>query len=359
MQDMPKPRDIFVLVRGAYDRKGDKVEPNVPAAIGPHLPKDAPKNRLSLAAWIVDPRNPLTARVTVNRFWQQYFGTGIVKTAEDFGAQGEWPTHPELLDWLATEFVESGWNVKRIQRLIVTSVTYRQSSHVSPELVQRDPENRLLARGPRFRLDAEAVRDTALSVSGLLCDKIGGRSVKSYQPPGLWEAIGYTSSNTAHFVKDKGDDLYRRSMYTFWKRTSPPPALITFDAPSREECTVRRSRTNTPLQALVLMNDEQYVEAARHLASRMIHHGGSTPTERIVFAFRLATSRTPTADEIAVFTRLYDEQRAAYAKNAEAAKKLIRVGDSPPDTTVDPRELAAWSLVANVILNLDETVTKG
>jgi len=359
MQDMPKPRDIFVLVRGAYDRKGDKVEPNVPAAIGPHLPKDAPKNRLSLAAWIVDPRNPLTARVTVNRFWQQYFGTGIVKTAEDFGAQGEWPTHPELLDWLATEFVESGWNVKRIQRLIVTSVTYRQSSHISPELVQRDSENRLLARGPRFRLDAEAVRDTALSVSGLLCDKLGGRSVKPYQPPGLWEAIGYTSSNTAHFVKDKGDDLYRRSMYTFWKRTSPPPALITFDAPSREECTVRRSRTNTPLQALVLMNDEQYVEAARHLASRMIHHGGSTPTERIVFAFRLATSRTPTADEIAVFTRLYDEQRAAYAKNAEAAKKLIRVGDSPPDTTVDPRELAAWSLVANVILNLDETVTKG
>jgi hypothetical protein len=359
MQDMPKARDIFVLIRGAYDRKGDKVEPNVPAAIGPHLPKDAPRNRLSLANWIVDPRNPLTARVTVNRFWQQYFGNGIVKTVEDFGAQGEWPTHPELLDWLATEFVRSGWNVKRLQRLIVTSATYRQSSHVSSELAQRDPENRLLARGPRFRLDAEAVRDTSLAVSGLLCETIGGKSVKPYQPSGLWEAISYTSSNTAHFVKDKGNALYRRTMYTFWKRTSPPPALTTFDAPSREECTVRRGRTNTPLQALVLLNDEQYVEAARHLAARMIHEGGPTPTDRIVFAFRLATSRRPTADEIGVFIRLYDEQRAVYAHNLEAAERLVHVGDSPVDTTLDARELAAWSLVANVILNLDETVTKG
>jgi hypothetical protein len=331
----------------------------VPAAIGPRLPKDAPPNRLSLANWIVDPRNPLTARVTVNRFWQQYFGTGLVKTAEDFGAQGEWPSHPELLDWLATEFVQSGWDAKHIQRLIVTSATYRQSSHVSEELAQRDPENRLLARGPRFRLDAEGVRDMALAVSGLLVDTIGGKSVKPYQPPGLWEAISYTSSNTAHFVKGKGDALYRRTMYTFWKRTSPPPALTTFDAPSREECTVRRGRTNTPLQALVLMNDDQYVEAARHLAARMVHEGGATPTERIVFAFRLATSRRPTADEIAVFTRLFDEQKAAYANNAEAAERLIHVGDSPADTTVDARELAAWSIVANVILNLDETITKG
>jgi hypothetical protein len=323
------------------------------------LPKDAPPNRLSLAKWIVDPQNPLTARVTVNRFWQQYFGTGIVKTAEDFGAQGEWPTHPELLDWLATEFVGSGWDVKRLQRLIVTSASYRQSSNVSDALAQRDPENRLLARGPRFRLDAEAVRDTALSVSGLLCETIGGKSVKPYQPSGLWEAISYTSSNTAHFVKDRGDALYRRTMYTFWKRTSPPPALITFDAPSREECTVRRGRTNTPLQALVLMNDVQYVEAARHLAAKMIHQGGSTPAERIAFAFRLATSRRPTAEEMGIFTRLYDEQRATYANNVEAAERLIHVGDSPADTTIDARELAAWSLVANVILNLDETVTKG
>ncbi len=213
--------------------------------------------------------------------------------------KGSGPRIPELLDWLATELVHSGWNVKRLQRLIVTSATYRQSSHVSPALAQRDPENRLLARGPRFRMDAEMVRDTALAVSGLLVTKVGGKSVKPYQPPGLWEAIGYSGSNTVHFVQDRGDALYRRSLYTFWKRTSPPPSLTTFDAPSREECVVRRGRTNTPLQALVLMNDEQYVEAARHLAERMMREGGQTPADRIALGFRLATSRRPTADEIA------------------------------------------------------------
>ncbi len=359
MQDMPKARDIFVLVRGAYDRKGEKVVPGVPAAIGPPLPADASENRLALARWVVDTKNPLTARVIVNRFWQHYFGTGIVKTAEDFGAQGEWPTHPELLDWMATELEQSGWNVKRMQRLIVTSATYRQSSHVSPALAQRDPENRLLARGPRFRMEAEMVRDTALAVSGLLVDEIGGKSVKPYQPPGLWEAIGYSGSNTVHFVQDHREALYRRSMYIFWKRTSPPPALTTFDAPSREECVVRRSRTNTPLQALALMNDEQYVEAARHLAERMIRKGGKTPAERIVFGFRLATSRQPTADEVRIFQKLYDAQAAAYAKNEQAAVKLIGVGESARDASLDARELAAWTMVANVILNLDETVTKG
>jgi hypothetical protein len=359
MQDMPKARDIFVLVRGAYDRKGEKVVPGVPAAIGPPLSADAPENRLALARWVVDTKNPLTARVIVNRFWQHYFGTGIVKTAEDFGAQGEWPTHPELLDWMATELEQSGWNVKRIQRLIVTSATYRQSAHVSPALTQRDPENRLLSRGPRFRMEAEMVRDTALAVSGLLVDEIGGKSVKPYQPPGLWEAIGYSGSNTVHFVQDHREALYRRSMYTFWKRTSPPPALTTFDAPSREECVVRRSRTNTPLQALALMNDEQYVEAARHLAERMIRKGGTTPAERIEFGFRLATSRQPTADEVRIFQKLYEAQTAAYAKNEQEAVKLIGVGESPRDTSLDARELAAWTMVANVILNLDETVTKG
>jgi Protein of unknown function (DUF1553)/Protein of unknown function (DUF1549)/Planctomycete cytochrome C len=359
MQDMPKARDIYVLIRGAYDRKGEKVIPGVPAAIGPALPGDAPENRLALARWIVDTKNPLTARVIVNRFWQHYFGTGIVKTAEDFGAQGEWPTHPELLDWLARELEQSGWNVKRIQRLIVTSATYRQSARDSAALAQRDPENRLLARGPRFRMDAEMVRDTALAVGGLLVDDIGGRSVKPYQPPGLWEAIGYSGSNTVHFVQDHHEALYRRSMYTFWKRTSPPPALTTFDAPSREECVVRRSRTNTPLQALALMNDEQYVEAARHLAERMIRKGGRTPAERIEFGFRLATSRQPTADEVRVFQKLYDAQSAAYAKNEPAAAKLLGVGESPRDMSLDTRELAAWTMVANVLLNLDETVTKG
>jgi hypothetical protein len=359
MQDMPKLRDVFVLVRGAYDRKGEKVLPGVPAAIGPSLPADAPLNRLALARWIVDSQNPLTARVIVNRFWQHYFGTGIVKTAEDFGAQGEWPTHPELLDWLATELEQSGWNVKRIQRLIVTSATYRQSSHVSAALAQRDPENRLLARGPRFRMDAEMVRDTALAVSGMLVTKVGGKSVKPYQPPGLWEAIGYSGSNTVHFVQDRGDALYRRSLYTFWKRTSPPPSLTTFDAPSREECVVRRGRTNTPLQALVLMNDEQYVEASRHLAERMMREGGKTPADRIALGFQLATSRRPTADEVRIFETLYDAQSAAYKGNAQGAAKLLGVGESPHDVSLDPGELATWTIVANVLLNLDETVTKG
>ncbi len=359
MQDMPKPRDIFVLIRGAYDRKGEKVLPGVPAAIAPALPANAPLNRLALARWIVDVRNPLPARVIVNRLWQHYFGTGIVKTAEDFGAQGEWPTHPELLDWLATEFEQSGWNVKRMQRLIVTSATYRQSSHVSASLAQRDPENRLLARGPRFRMDAEMVRDEALAVSGLLVTKVGGKSVKPYQPSGLWEAIGYSGSNTVHFVQDHGDALYRRSLYTFWKRTSPPPSLTTFDAPSREECVVRRGRTNTPLQALALMNDEQYVEAARHLAERMMREGGATPADRIALGFRLATSRQPTADELRIFQTLFDAQSAAYGQNPQAASKLLGVGESPHDGTLNARELAAWTMVANVILNLDETVTKG
>jgi hypothetical protein len=359
MQDMPTRRDIFVLIRGAYDRKGEKVLPGVPAAITPALPANAPLNRLALARWIVDSRNPLPARVIVNRLWQHYFGTGIVKTAEDFGAQGEWPTHPELLDWLATEFEQSGWNVKRMQRLIVTSATYRQSSHVSASLVQRDPENRLLARGPRFRMDAEMVRDEALAVSGLLVTKVGGKSVKPYQPPGLWEAIGYSGSNTVHFVQDHGDALYRRSLYTFWKRTSPPPSLTTFDAPSREECVVRRGRTNTPLQALALLNEEQYVEAARHLAERMMREGGRKSADRIALGFRLATSRQPTADELRIFQTLYDAQSAAYGQNPQAATKLLGVGESPHDGTLNACELAAWTMVANVILNLDETVTKG
>ncbi len=359
MQDAPQRRDAFVLIRGAYDRKGEKVTPDVPAAIAPPLPAGAPPNRLSLARWLVDPRNPLTARVTVNRIWQQYFGTGIVKTAEDFGSQGEWPTHPELLDWLATEFIGSGWDVKHIHRLIATSAVYRQSARVNPADLQRDPENRLLAHGPRFRMDAEMVRDTALAVSGLLVAKIGGKSVKPYQPPGLWEAIGYTGSNTVHFVQDHGEALYRRGMYTFWKRTSPPPSLTAFDAPSREACVVRRSRTNTPMQALVLMNDTQYVEAARHLAERMTRQGGATPAERITFAFRLATARRPTAEELRIFERLYRQERAVYRASADAAARLLRVGDSSRDERLDPGELAAWTTVASVILNLDETVTKG
>ncbi|MDZ4782498.1 MAG: PSD1 and planctomycete cytochrome C domain-containing protein [Planctomycetia bacterium] len=359
MEELPEAKEAFILVRGQYDKKGDPVVRDVPAVLPP-LPEGTKPDRLALARWLVDPEQPLTARVTVNRFWQQYFGTGIVKTAEDFGFQGEWPSHPALLDWLASEFVTSGWNVKAMQRLIVTSAAYRQSSHVTPELLQHDRENRLFTRGPRFRLEAEAIRDHALFTSGLLLEQIGGvRSVKPYQPPGLWEAVGFTSSNTAVFKQDHGGALYRRSMYTFWKRTSPPPAMLIFDAPTREACTVRRARTNTPLQALTLMNDIQFVEAARNLATRILLQGGGTTEERIAFAFRISTSRQPTDEEIAVLRDVYQQQLAEYQAAPEAAMKLISLGESPRPEHADASELAAWTMVANLILNLDESVTNG
>jgi hypothetical protein len=359
MEEMPEPREAFILVRGQYDAKGDPVVRDVPEVLPP-LPEGVKPDRLALARWLVDPKHPLTSRVTVNRFWQQYFGTGIVKTSEDFGFQGEWPSHPELLDWLSREFVDSGWNVKALQRMIVTSATYRQSARVTPELLQRDPENRLVARGPRFRLDAETIRDHALFASGLLYEQVGGiKSVKPYQPPGLWEAVGFTSSNTAVFQQDHGDALYRRSMYTFWKRTSPPPPMTIFDAPTRESCTVRRARTNTPLQALTLMNETQYVEAARNLATRAMLRGGMTTDERIAYAFRLSTSRRPTEDEVAVLREVYEQQLVEYKASPEAAMKLISIGESPRQEQADPAELAAWTMVANLIFNLDESVTNG
>jgi hypothetical protein len=354
--DMSEPRDTFVLVRGAYDKKGVKVEPNVPAVLPP-LPAGAPANRLGLARWLVDPAHPLTARVTVNRFWQQYFGTGLVKTAEDFGSQGSWPTHPELLDWLAVEFVRSGWDVKRLQKLIVTSNTYRQSSKATPSALTRDPDNALLSRGARFRMDAEMIRDTALAASGLLVETRGGRGVMPYQPGGIWEAVGYANSNTLHYKQDHGDALYRRSLYTFWKRTAPPASLTTFDAPSREACVVRRSRTNTPLQALVLLNDVQYVEAARHLAQRVMQATASPP-QRLRLAFRLATSRQPNEKELAVLRKTLDGYRADYETDAAAAEKLLSVGESKRDESLDAGELASYTMVANLILNLDEVVTK-
>ena len=357
MAEAPQPRETFILVRGAYDKHGEKVSAGTPAVLPP-LPKDAPPTRLGLAQWLVDPSHPLTARVTVNRFWQQYFGAGIVKTAGDFGAQGEWPTHPELLDWLATEFVGSGWNVKHIQKLIVMSASYQQSSRATPQLIERDPENLLLARGPRFRMDAEAVRDTALAVSGLLVERLGGHSVKPYQPDGLWEAVGFLGSNTSIYKQDPGDALYRRSLYTFWKRTSPPASLTTFDAPSRETCTVRRARTNTPLQALVLMNDTQYVEAARRLAERMLTEGGATPEEQITYAFRLSTARRPSADELALLAGVLNAYLADYQAKPDAAAKLLAVGESKRNESLDAAQLAACTMVANLILNLDETITK-
>ncbi|QDU97977.1 PSD1 and planctomycete cytochrome C domain-containing protein [Lignipirellula cremea] len=357
MAETTAAEEAFILVRGEYDKRGEKVKPGVPAILPP-TPADADPNRLTLARWLVTKENPLTARVVANRFWQQLFGTGLVKTAEDFGAQGENPTHPELLDWLAVEFRDNGWDVKHLMKQMVLSATYRQSTEVSPEAYQIDPPNRLLARGARFRMDAEMIRDTTLFVSGLLVEQVGGKSVKPYQPSGLWKAVGYTNSNTANFKQDHGEDLYRRGLYTFWKRTAPPPSLVIFDAPSREACTVRRARTNTPLQALALMNDVQYVEAARNFAQRMLKEGGKTPDERITFGVRLATGRTPDAARLAIYNGLLADALASYQADVEEAGKLLAVGESPRDESLDPAEHAAYTILANLVLNLSETVNK-
>jgi hypothetical protein len=358
MEEMKKPRETFILGRGDYRNHGEKVSPNVPSWVAP-LPKEAPANRMGLANWLVAPSHPLTARVTVNRYWQNYFGTGLVKTAEDFGSQGELPSHPELLDWMATEFVRKGWDIKAMQRLIVTSATYRQSSRVTPDLLEKDPENRLLARGPRFRLPAEMVRDNALAVSGLLNPEVGGPSVYPYQPKGLWEEMAFGEIFTGQsYTPGSGKDLYRRSMYTTWKRTVPPPALSTFDAPDREKCTARRARTNTPLQALVLLNDPTYVEAARALAQRVIKDAGSDPVKRINLAFNLATARKPQPGELKVLLQLAKQQQEDYRHKKELSQKLLGVGESQVDPALNTTELAAWTTVASTILNLDETVTK-
>jgi hypothetical protein len=362
MQELPRHRDTYLLRRGQYDQpdKSEKLTPGIPAAlIDKTKPAPPSANRLDLARWIASPENPLTARVEVNRLWQMYFGVGIVKTAEDFGSQGEWPSHPELLDWLATEFVRTGWNVKAMQTLIVTSATYRQSSKVSPELEEKDPENRLLARGPRFRLDAFAIRDNALAIGGLLVDKVGGPPVKPYQPPGLWEELAFSGKTSVDkYVQGTGADLYRRSLYSFWKRTVPPPALSIFDAAGREMCSVRSARTNTPLQALNVLNDVVYVEAARAMAQRMLHEGGATPAERLDYGWELATGRHPVERERHAIVRDFDRYLQKYRADPAAAKALLTVGESPRDTKLDPSEFAAYTVVANVMLNLDETITK-
>ena len=356
-EDLPTPREAFVLIRGAYDKKGEQAERGVPSALPP-LPEGVPNNRLGLAKWLVSPNHPLTSRVIVNRYWQQFFGTGIVKTAEDFGAQGTWPTHPELLDWLATEFIQTGWDVKRMHKLILMSGTYRQGTKVSPALLSRDPENQLLARGPRFRYDAEVIRDAILFSSGLLVERSGGKSVKPYQPEGIWEAVAFVGSNTRDFKADAGESLYRRSLYTFWKRTAPPPSMSTFDAPSRETCTVRRPRTNTPLQALALMNDKQYIDAAKKLGERMLREGGSTPEQRLTYGFRWMTARPPSSKELEVLKKSLDKQLAFFQSDKPAAEKLLAYGDAPRDTTLEPSEYAAWTMLANLLINLDETITK-
>jgi mono/diheme cytochrome c family protein len=349
-------RDTFLLLRGEYDQPGAKVAHAVPAILPP-FPADVPTNRLGLAEWLLRPDHPLTARVTVNRLWQQLFGVGIVKTTEDFGVQGEPPSHPELLDWLATEFVRSGWDVKHLTRLIVTSATYRQSSRLTPELLQRDPENRLLARGSRFRVDAEVLRDSALFVGGLLVEQLGGPSVKPYEPPGLWEAVSF--NNSQKYVPDQGPAQYRRGLYTFWKRQSPPPNLLLFDAPTREYCVVKRPRTNTPLQALALLNDPQFVEASRALAVRLLTEGGERNGQRLAFGFRLVTGRKPDREELEILREVLRAHRAEYRRHVEAARAWLSVGDFPLPAGLDPVEVAAWTAIANLLLNLDEAVTKG
>ena len=359
MMELGKPRDTFVLARGDYRNKTDKVLPGVPAVLPPMHTGDRPANRLDLAKWLVDPQHPLTARVAVNRFWQVYFGYGIAKTLEDFGSQGEQPVHPELLDWLATEFIRTSWDVKAMQRLIVTSATYRQSSKVSLQLLEKDPENRLLARGPRFRLQAELIRDNALAVSGLLSESIGGPSVLPYQPAGIWEELAFGDGFSAQeYVQSHGKDLYRRSMYTFWKRSAPPATMSTFDAPDREKCAARRSVTNTPLQALALLNDPTFVEAARALAARTLREGGRDVAGRINYAFRLATGRRTTPAELKVLRDLLNQQMIAYTRDGKAVQDLLGIGESKVPDELKKNELAAWTIVASTILNLDETVTK-
>jgi hypothetical protein len=350
MEELPQPRDTFVLIRGDYDKHGPKVQPGTPAVLPP-LPKDAPPNRLGLARWIVDPANPLTARVQANRLWEKFFGVGIVKTSENLGVQTDWPSNPELLDWLATEMVGLKWDLKAFQREIVLSAAYRQGSAVTPEMLERDPENRLIARGPRFRLSAEAIRDQALAVSGLLVDKVGGPSVRPYEPANLW--AGNLYGNLKKYVMSTGDDLYRRSLYTFVKRTAPPPNLSMFDQPTREYCVIRRSRTDTPLQALTLMDDPTYVECARVLAARAM----GTPNP-IATMFKRATCRPPTADEARILSDGFAIALARYKADPAAAAKLVAVGASKADPKLDPAELAAYTTTASVVLNLDEMVSK-
>ncbi len=346
-----------ILERGEYDKPGEEVFADVPESLG-SLPGDAPKNRLGLAKWLVDPQNPLTARVTVNRFWQNIFGTGIVATSEDFGIMGENPTHPELLDWLAVNFQENGWDVKSFFKSLVMSAAYQQKSTIEPEELAIDRENRYLARGPRYRLDGEVLRDKVLYVSGSMNPEIGGPPVKPYQPEGIWNAVAYSDSNTAHFFQDSGEALYRRSLYTFWKRTAPPPNMVVFDVPSRENCNVRRERTNTPLQALTLMNDPQFVEAARKLAERVMSRHDGSASDRIGQMYTYAFGSAPINKHREILVQSYQKFYSSFAEGRSNAQDFIHVGDSTPKSNLDPIELASLTMVANQIMNLDSFITK-
>jgi len=357
MQEKPDAAMAFILNRGEYDQRLDQVTPGTPGILPP-FPEGVPRNRLTLAQWLLQPNQPLTSRVTVNRFWQEVFGTGIVRSSGDFGVMGELPSHPELLDWLALDFMQHGWDVKRFFKQIVMSATYRQSAVVTEQKQDTDPDNRLLSRGPRFRMDAEMVRDYALASSGALVRKIGGPSVKPYQPPGVWEVVGMPGSTTRNYVRDSGEGLYRRSMYTFIKRMAPPPSLEIFNAPNREFCVIRRERTNTPLQALVTMNDEQFVEAARMLAQRTIQTAGTEPAARIDFICQNLLSRSLRPDELNIATGSLADLTAFYSQSPDEAKQLIHFGVTPPDETIPATELAAWTMLVNQFMNLDEVLNK-
>ena len=355
-QEMDKPRQSYILNRGEYNLKADKVDRAIPAALG-QLPPGAPNNRLGLAEWLIDKSNPLTMRVFVNRIWQQHFGTGLVKTAEDFGNQGEWPSHPELLDYLTLKFVEGGYSMKKLHRMILTSAAFRQDSIVSAQKEKLDPENRLISRGPRYRLDAEILRDQVLEVSGLLINREGGHGFKPYQPAGLWEDVAYPDSSTAHYMQDKTSDIYRRTLYLFWKRTSPHPMMSTFDAPSREACVVRRQRTNTPLQALITMNEPAFMESARVFGERIVKSKKS-PIDRVRFAFTVALGRKPSPVEEKILLRAANRYESKYRSDAKDADQLSTVGLAPKTPGLPKDEVATWTMIANTIFNLDEFLTQ-
>lgn len=358
-KDNPTPRESFVMLRGQYNQPGEKVQPDVLSVLPPiQRPESRQLNRLDLAKWLVSPRHPLTSRVTVNRYWQQVFGVGLVKSSGDFGTQGETPSHPELLDWLAIEFEESGWDVKELMRLMLTSATFKQSSKIPPDVLEKDPENRLLARAPRLRLDAEQIRDNALYVGGLIDLTQGGKGVKPYQPPNIWEPVGFVGSNTRAYQQDRGAALYRRSLYTFYKRTAPPPFMVNFDAPNREQTCTRRERSNTPLQALQLLNDVQHVEAARGLGQRALSSNIAEPRGRIEYIFKTVLARQPSARELEVLEKQTQQHLRRYQANPADAQQLIQLGESKPPANFDPAELATYTLLASTILNMDETLTR-
>ena len=352
MKEIEDPPPTRVRKRGVYHQYGDEVESELPRVFA-GFPKEAPRNRLGFARWLVSGDHPLTGRVAANRYWIKYFGRGLVKTAEDFGLQGDWPSHPELLDWLADEFVSGNWDTKAMQKLIVTSATYRQQSRVTPELLETDPENILLARGPRQRLSAHTARDQALALSGLLVERQGGPSVSPYQPDKLWDLM-----SNMKYKQSEGDDLYRRSLYTIWKRTVPPPSMALMDAADRESCKITVTRTNTPLQALTFLNEKLYVEAARNLGQRILLEGGSSDADQIDLGFKKVLARFPNERERGLLKTAYQEYKNAFKNDLEGAEQLIAIGESEPDSSLDPRELAAATTLANTLLNLDETVTK-